>query len=154
MQISATVTIRRGRTFEIKGTSADGTQLLRPTVTYSNVDEVLGEMFSQARSQLDARVPAPVKALERKTPMPAKTEPATIKYARREEVSASTRVGSQWGYGLRSHASVKHGFKTKREVKALTESQKGRNRAKRLGNEGGWVGKTASWKDTRDTQYR
>lgn len=158
MQISANVTIRRGCAYEIKATNADGTQLLRPTATRTNVDEVLGEMFAQARSQLNARAPAPVKKkLEAKPQQHApakKQEPATITYARRQEVSISTRVGSQLGYGLRAHASVKHGWKTKREIKSLAVGYSGWRRAVRNGNDAGWTGKHASWKDSRDAQYR
>lgn len=144
MRISENLTIRGGKAFAIMSYSEDGPSLLRRIAMPERVI-----------------VPAPIyrNAVDIPTPTVVPTtapqeEPVTIRYARREDVSISTRVGSCAKRGLRKNAQVRHGFSTNREIKALTNNQKGRNRATRLGNEGGWVGKTASWKDSRETQYR
>lgn len=142
MRISDTITIRRGRAYEIKGTSSDGTLLLRPTA-----------MVEMPKS---VALPAPKRYED--DPVPAITPSQTVHELQtgvnivnfsdvdswfgsdesivtpvRRPADPSTRYGSCAKRGLRKSAQVEHYF----DCRLYAFNRPGK-----------------CWKNARSTQYK
>ncbi len=142
MRISDTITIRRGRAYEIKGTSEDGTMLLRPT-----------KMVEMPKS---VALPAPKKDVEAEAPAPISGINVTMlenglnvinfsdvdSWLNSDEsivtpvhrpADPSTRYGSCAKRGMRKGAQVRHYY----DCRLYAFDRPGK-----------------CWKNTRHTQYR